>query len=320
LPNRRARSRNQSPPVVPDLSARELRAIAAIADTGSFGSASQQLKLSTPTISRLVKHVERVVGVTLFERSTRRVDITPAGRHFVDIAHRLLGDLQFSMQHLGDVSNEQRGQVVISSVANFSRQTLSQVVGDYRKTRPGVHVHIRHGKFADVLEDVESGVSDFGVTYVDTLPDTVQHIKLRREPLCVALPPGHPLSTRREVGLHELHNQPLISLPPDANIRRHVDSAAAAAGIWLQHAVVVPGLADLLPFVEAGVGLGIAPAGQLPAGVPSKIALRPLAHPALTVQVGILVLRTRHMAPVVAGLLRLLIERVRGKSARITLE
>src|SRR5689334_16672984 len=93
---------------LPDISARELLAVVAIAEYGSFIGASSFLKMSLPTLSRTIKRVERVVGVVLFERSTRRVAITAAGRQFVAVAQRFLSDLQISLQNLGDVASEQR--------------------------------------------------------------------------------------------------------------------------------------------------------------------------------------------------------------------
>jgi DNA-binding transcriptional LysR family regulator len=85
---------------LPDLRARELATIIALADYGSFVAAAAHMKTSQPALTRTVKRVERVLGVTLFTRSTRRVEITEAGREFVAVAARVLSDLQLSVRSL----------------------------------------------------------------------------------------------------------------------------------------------------------------------------------------------------------------------------
>jgi DNA-binding transcriptional LysR family regulator len=108
-----------NPQGVPDLSARELMAVVAVAEYGSFVAAAAFLETSQPAVTRAIKRAERTLGVMLFARSTRRVEITPAGREFVAVAERLLTDLQLAVRNMRDVSAEQRGQVVISTYSAF---------------------------------------------------------------------------------------------------------------------------------------------------------------------------------------------------------
>ena len=82
------------PSDVPDIRAKELLTVMALAEYGSFVAAAAYLKTSQPALTRTVKRVERVLGVTLFARNTRRVEITSAGREFVAVAERILNDLQ----------------------------------------------------------------------------------------------------------------------------------------------------------------------------------------------------------------------------------
>jgi DNA-binding transcriptional LysR family regulator len=299
---------------LPDLSAKELLAIVAIAEYGSFVGASSFLKMSLPTLSRTVKRVEKVVGVVLFERSTRRVEITPAGRHFVAVAQRLLSDLQLSLQHLGDVAAEQRGQVIVSTFPVFAHETLPPILREYRVSRPQVQIQIRQGRFGVVLEDVLSGLADFGISYVDSLPETVQRVNLRREPLYVVIPHDHPLGSKSQrVALKDLQKQPMISLPGDSYTRRVIEGATSAAGIWLDHSVIVPGFLDILNLVMAGVGIGIVPGGVLADRFLSRMKVRLLTQPALSLSVGLVALRTRHVTPAAAGLIKLLVDTVRAQ-------
>ena len=93
------------PANVPDIRARELLTVVALAEYGSFVAAAAHLKTSQPALTRTIKRVERILGVTLFARNTRRVEITPAGREFVAVAERVLTDLQLTVRNMTEVSS-----------------------------------------------------------------------------------------------------------------------------------------------------------------------------------------------------------------------
>ncbi len=112
------------PSDVPDIRARELLTVLALAEYGSFVAAAAYLKTSQPALTRTIKRVERVLGVTLFARNTRRVEITAAGREFVAVAERMLNDLKHTVRNLSEVTNEQRGRVTIATYSSFAINPL----------------------------------------------------------------------------------------------------------------------------------------------------------------------------------------------------
>jgi DNA-binding transcriptional LysR family regulator len=306
---------------LPDLRVRELLAIVAIADSGSFVAATRLLKMGLPTLSRTVQRIERVVGVRLFERTTRRVEITPAGRAFVAIAQRLLSDLQLSLQNLGDVAAEQRGQVAIATFGIFAHEMLPPIFREYLRTRPEIQLQVHAGPFTDVLERVVSGQCDFGITYADTLPATVNRITLRKEPMYVVLPHDHPLGATKKasISLPELQGVPLVSLAPDTFTRRLLDGAAASAGVWLKHAVIVPGFLDVLNHVSAGIGVGIVPSGVMSDRFLTRLKARPL-RPTLSMSIGLIAIKSRHVTPAASALMRLVLETVRQHETALRTE
>jgi DNA-binding transcriptional LysR family regulator len=157
--------------------------------------------------------------VTLFVPSTRRVEITTAGREFVGIAERMLKDIQFALSNMRDLATEQRGQVIISTFPIFAQQ----------------------------------------ITYGHSSPEAVERTDLRREPICVILPRAHPLArSAKPIRLAQLRNVPLISLPRES-YRRLFEGAAATAGVSLRHAVLVPEFLEMISQVRAGVRVGVLP-------------------------------------------------------------
>ena len=94
------------PANVPDLTARQLHAVLAVAEHNSFIAAAAFLKTSQPALTRTIKRVEDVLGVRLFDRSTRRVAITAAGKEFVAVAERMLNDLRISISSMREIGEE----------------------------------------------------------------------------------------------------------------------------------------------------------------------------------------------------------------------
>src|SRR5689334_24074124 len=124
------------PSDIPDIRARELLTVLALAEYGSFVAAAAYLKTSQPALTRTIKRVERVLGVTLFARNTRRVEITPAGREFVAVAERVLNDLRLTVRSLDDVSRQQRGTITISTYSAFASTVVPDAIRQFRDTRP----------------------------------------------------------------------------------------------------------------------------------------------------------------------------------------
>src|SRR5262245_18460212 len=297
------------PSHVPDLTARQLHAVLSVSEYGSFIAAAAFLQTSQPALTRTIKRVEDVLGVRLFDRTTRRVEITAAGREFVSVAERMLNDLRISVRSMREIGDQQRGQVIVSSIMSVANSLLPQIAASYRAVRPGVELHFREGVHGTVLEDVRSGVADLGITYVDDVPDFVVPTRIHREVFDVILPRAHPILKARQrkgVALSEISEFPLVSFPSDSRTRRIIDGAATAEGISLQHVVTVTQFATMMSFVRAGVGLAIVPSGALAGFLGQQLIVLQLTKPRLSHHLGIIRLRDRELTPVATGFANLL--------------
>jgi DNA-binding transcriptional LysR family regulator len=150
---------------------------------------------------------------------------------------------------------------------------------------------------------VRSGVADFGIGYVDELPDFAVGTPLGRETFCVVTSARHKLAGRRKLGLSDLADQPIVALPTDSRTRRTIDAAAAMAGVPLRQMVVVTQIATLLGLVAADVGIGIVPRGAVPAGRNLRVVS---LEPRLVRRIGVVALREREPTPAAAGFMALL--------------
>ena len=297
------------PSDVPDIRARELLTVMALAEYGSFVAAAAYLKTSQPALTRTIKRVERVLGVTLFARNTRRVEITAAGREFVAVAERILNELHLTVRNLSEVTNEQRGRITLTTYSAFAVNPLPKLVRRYRETRPLIEVRIREGRQSEIVEDVRNGAADFGIGYVNALPDLLEATTLKKEQLYVLIPTSHPLAIKKKpkVRLAELKDEPLVSAPNDTYLRRLVDAAAMSAGFTLHYSVTVDRLLSILHHVSAGVGIGILPSGCLPTSQWGEgFHSAQLTEPALSVAVGLITARGRYLTPAASGMVSMI--------------
>jgi DNA-binding transcriptional LysR family regulator len=292
------------PTNVPDLSARQLHAVLAVAEYNSFIAAAAFLKTSQPALTRTIKRVEDVLGVRLFDRSTRRVAITMAGKEFVAVAERMLNDLRISVSSMREIGEEQRGRIIISSIMSVANGLLPAIVAKYRAARPAIEIILREGVHGTVLEDIRSGTADLGITYVDDVPDFIEVKRLGREVFDVVLPRTHPLakaSKHAAVALTDLVGFSFVSLPSDSRTRRIIDGAASAAGHTLQHAVTVTQFATMMSCVRAGVGIAIVPSGAVAGLLGKDLAILKLTKPRLSRDIGLIKLRERELSPAAKG-------------------
>lgn len=292
-------------PALPDFSARQLEAVLAVAEYGSFIAASARLRISQPALTRIIKRIEASLGVRLFDRNTRHVQITPAGREFAAVAERMLNDLRITVRSIREVAEEQRGRITLSSIMSVASAALPLMLAAYRADRQGIEIHVREGVHGSVLEDVRSGIADLGLSYVDDLPDAIEGIALQRETFSAIVPRRHRLAGRRSIALVELKDEPLVALPADSRTRRTIDAAASTAGLSLRQMVTVSQFATLMGCVRAGVGLAVVPSGAAGFLLGRDLIAIPVGEPRLSRRLGLIVLREREPSPAAAGFLAL---------------
>ncbi|MCD0501598.1 LysR family transcriptional regulator [Bordetella petrii] len=289
-------------PDQPDLSAKELLAVKTVADYGSFNAAAIALEISQPVLTRTVQRVERQIGLTLFNRTTRSVEITDAGKEFVALAERVLNDMQIYLKAVQGRSAEQRGQVVIASVMSVACTVLPAIVARYKRDHPGVSIHVYEGVHGNVIESVRSGVADIGLTYLDDIASIFTQTPLSTQYFHVVLPKGHRLEQQRQVAWSALKNEQMVSLPSDSRTRRLIDATAVTAGLNLAHTITVTQFTTMMQFVAKGVGIGIVPEGTLADALSLGLVVRPLVRPKVSRVLGLVTLKEREQTPVARGM------------------
>ena len=275
----------------------DLRAFVAVAKLSSFRAASEELHLSQPALSRRIEKLEDALGVRLFHRTTRKVDLTAVGREFNRRANDLLDGLEHSLLGIRDVSDRVTGEVTVACIPSAIRFFLPRILREYHERYPGIVVRILDQGAADVLSTITRSEADFGLNYIGTQDPQIDFHPVKQESFVLACLKGHPLANKRTVRWSELAPYDYMSVTKASGNRFLLDSALSQQAVrprWFCEAQHVSTLVNL---VEAGLGVAAVPELAMPAGEHPSLVSVPLVDPTITRTVGLIHRVGRRLPP-----------------------
>ena len=263
-----------------NLSTKQLRALIALARERSFTRAAAQCNLSQPAFSALIGQLEVAVGVRLFDRTTRSVEMTPEGAEFELAARRVLDDVDAALTSVTDHTALHRGRVSIALLPSLAADWLPTVLAGFHAKHPGIEIELQDVLSEACIEGVRSGRVDFALAA--TRADTPE---LRAEMFCsdtfhLVCPSGHPLGDLPTVRPKDVAAWPFIHLSRTSSVRQYVDAATHPANF--PSVLEVDQLATVSGLVKAGLGVSIVPALSLYQFKASGLETRPIRWPGLT--------------------------------------
>lgn len=193
---------------------REAKAFLAVAEDLHFGRAAARLHMAQPPLSRLIRSLERDLDATLFDRSPRRVALTPAGLALVEPARELVMQSERIAEVIRAVQNGYVGRIRLGFAGASVGSVVSGLVKRVHRQRPGIHVDLHGSQLSHPgLERLRTGSLDAIVGRWDYLPRDVGSTPLATEDLLIALPEGHPLAEHPRLSAEILADEPWVVLP-----------------------------------------------------------------------------------------------------------
>ena len=249
------------------------------------------------------------MGLRLFDRSTRSVELTQHGAGFLRIADRILDEIDRALEDLKAAAERKTGSVVISAAASFITYVLVPAVAVMAKKFPNIAVRLIENTTMGVSRQVLEGEADFGITTLWTRTEDLETEMLLRDTFGVVLPPGHPLArVSGKLSWRELKGLPLVSLPPGAGIRVLIEQHPEAAA-WLKSpAYEVSSVSALQPLIERGVGIAVVPTLAARPLLGSGLVFRPLSRPSIRRELFILKRKGRSLTPAASQMARIILE------------
>ena len=292
----------------------DLRAFITAAEQPSFAAAAKALHLSLPAFSRRISNLEARLGVKLFDRTTRSVQLTLLGTRFLREVTPVVQDLDRSVHGLRDAAQLESGDVTIACVFSAVHHFLPPVIDDYRKRHPNVLVRILEQGADGVFASVKHGEADFGINYIGMQESEVDFTLLLKEPYVLACRADHALGGRRSVKWEELAQWDQVRVSQASRNRVLIDQAFAELPALARPVCEVRHVSTLIGLVEAGLGIAVVPQLTVPRRPASVVGI-PL-EPAVTRTIGIIQRAGTTLSPAAHAFARLVIESSRKRRAR----
>jgi DNA-binding transcriptional LysR family regulator len=274
---------------------RQLRAFLAVASHRHFRRAAEALHLTQPAVSRLVADLEAELDVRLFDRNTREVVPTEAGRYLEQAVSRVLDELDGVLAHARTQADPLRGRVRVAAVPTLSASLVPLGIARCAATHTALEIILRDQSQAQVLDAVRGGEVDFGLTVEPATPEEFDAETILRDPFRLVCRDDHRLAQKREATWKALANEPLILLDHASGSRRLIDAAFTTRDIPMHVAIEVGHPHTAFRMVEAGLGVTVTPALSVDALRPGLVAL-PLT-PEVSRDVTLLRRRSRSLSP-----------------------
>lgn len=282
----------------------QLEAVVAVAEQKSFSKAAATLLVAQSSVSRTVAHVERMCGVRLFERSTRQLELTDEGVHFVRSAAHILDTYRQGIADFEAFLGGTKGVLRLASLPSLAASLLPPMITRFRERFPEILVEVEDVLAAQIADHVLSGAVDLAVTAAPAGPqrDTIAASAIRFEPIAVddfscLLPGDHRLAARATIEWTDLAAEAFVAFDEASSVRILTDKALADNGVTPSRIISARNIASIAGLCAAGLGISAAPGFVLPLMSVPGLVTRPLGATPLTREIGILRNASRRPSP-----------------------
>ena len=253
---------------------RSLSYFSAVAEELNFTRAAQRLCMSQPPLSNQIKALEEELGVPLFVRGGRSLQLTEAGKLLYRRAAQLLDLAGRTREEVGAMAAGLSGTICLGSVAGRAPFLAAQWIAGFREEYPLVRFEMENGSSDDVIDRIMRGMTELGVIAAPYDSENLEGVMVGSEPWCAIMSERNPLAGQEggSIPLKELASQPLI-LPHRRSrvdeIRKWFGIVGAEPRVIGEHSNFI----DALAMAQADVGITIFPR-TIPDPIPGIVSLR----------------------------------------------
>lgn len=244
----------------------QLRYVVAIAEERNFTRAAERCFVVQSALSHQVKALERELGAALFVRSSRRVELTPAGEAFLVEARASLAAAERAVVVAAEATGQVRGSLSLGVIPTVTAVDVPDAVANFHTTYPHVDLTLRTGGSDEFMADISTGRLDVAFLGLDDTapPNGVASRELTRGRLVAVLPAGHALASRRQLRLADVTDEAFIDFPAGSPGRLQTDRAFKLADLSRRVTFEATSTEFMLALVARGLGVCFLPAGSVP--------------------------------------------------------
>src|SRR5579872_3777050 len=245
---------------------RQLRYFVAVARKRHFTLAARELNLAQPALSQQIQQLERELGVTLFERTSRRVRLTSAGEALFVRAEHILAEVEWAQMEMQEYTGLARGRVVIGALQSLEAFRFPALLSRFHSRYPGIEIVLREEATERLLELLNTGQLDLTIIQImdDSWPleltaSSIVTEKLLTEELVLVVAPNHSLAHHQTVTMEELRDEPFVLFKPGSGLRHTIIQRSLAAGFTPRILFESGELGTIRSLVAEGLGVSVLP-------------------------------------------------------------
>ncbi|MGA0539717.1 LysR substrate-binding domain-containing protein [Neotabrizicola sp. VNH66] len=255
---------------------RQIEAFHAVMTWGTTARAAEVLRISQPAVSKAIMALERAVGFRIFDREKGRLVPTAEGQLFyreVEISFAGIARLRSAAARIRDYGT---GEVRLGCLSAFSTNLVPYAIARFRRSHPEVSVTLVVAGSSVLRDQVAANHLDLAVTADEIVQTGVDATPFAEIDAMIALPPGHPLSSREEILPADLDGQPFVALAAEDTTRHEAEQIFASHGVAPRVAVETAYSSTVCALVLSGLGCGIVDPLTAPGFLERGMILRPM--------------------------------------------
>lgn len=251
------------------MNTKQLQYVLTLAHEGSFSKAADVLNITQPSLSQYIKKIEREIGLDLFDRTNGDVRITDAGRVYIEAGKRIL-DIEHQMENsFTDLAAYKTGSLIIGAAPYRAASMLPAIASSFQSLHPGMHLIVREGTTAELVEGMEHGEYDLALTLLPIDKRLFNYEPVVEEELILAVPVSHaPIPTTMVEGRKHpavdarvLNGASMVMLTDAQFMQKQLENLLLDKHMTVHTAAIVKSLEAQIEFVKAGVGMALMPSG-----------------------------------------------------------
>lgn len=306
-----------------NLSPRQLRIFVSLAQSLNFSRTAEQLCVTQPALSKLVRDIEEGMGVRLFERTTRSVKLTVDGEALLGVARRVMDDYQAGLTELEQVVRHRSHGLAVAALPTLAATVLPSLVAQLQQEVPDAIIRIHDVVTDEALDLLRARRVDLALMGMDVVHKDLAYTEVFREPFALL---SHrdwrpEVATWTEAAIAAL---PIISMPRGTGTRQLVEAAFLRAGVQFRPLLELRDLNSIAQFVSAACGVALLPRSAARLVRTDKLVIHDIAG-APERSVGIVTRREMELPVLAAWMVRAIRQRAaslvaspRGNTAKAT--
>ncbi len=272
----------------------QLNSFLEVARLQSFSLAAERIFRTQPAISAQIRLLEQECGEKLFDRSGKKVMVTPAGEILQRYAQQLLALHKEALQSIAELNLTPRGKLSIGANEATCLYVLPKTFAKFKRQYPLVQISIYRNFSHKILQKVHEGAVDLGIVTLPQTADNMEVIPVFRDEVAAVVPRDHVLAKKKSVTVEEFSHYPLI-LPKTGHTRVMLDRMLREYRNHLQVSMELASVETIKKFVGAGLGVSLISRSYAQAEVAAgHLKLIPLEGQKLYRELGLIYRRDRH--------------------------